>query len=87
MDVITCVAGSSSYLYSYSPFLSVKIVVTTPFESTVLKRAGLAEFQRIIREEDPPRPSTRISALAELRSRQQRPSATPADAATVAGSF
>src|ERR1035437_8652218 len=35
----------------------------TPFDAQRLVAAGLDEIRRIIREEDPPRPSTRISTL------------------------
>ena len=38
---------------------------TLPFDPAVLRQAGYAEIQRIIREEDPPRPSTRLSGLGK----------------------
>ncbi len=37
---------------------------TTPFESETLKRVGLDEMRRIIREQEPPTPSRRVSTLA-----------------------
>jgi hypothetical protein len=38
-----------------------------PFDPAALRRAGMAEIQRIIREVEPPKPSTRLSTLgAEL---------------------
>ncbi|NQV31720.1 MAG: hypothetical protein HQ515_03455, partial [Phycisphaeraceae bacterium] len=35
----------------------------SPFDATTLRRAAMGEIQRIIREEEPLRPSTRISAM------------------------
>src|SRR5258708_37692395 len=35
----------------------------TPFDAKRLVKAGLDEIRRIIREEEPPRPSTRLGAL------------------------
>ena len=49
-----------------------------PFDSRSLRAAGYAEIQRIIREEEPPRPSTRLSTLGDdstvaARARNTRP--------------
>ncbi len=41
----------------------------TPFDRERLDSAGLDEMRRIIREEDPPRPSTRLSTLNDARDR------------------
>jgi len=42
---------------------------STPFDSETLKQAGFDEMRRIIREDEPPRPSARVSTLdAEARS-------------------
>src|SRR5262249_686144 len=38
---------------------------TTPFDKERLHRAGYDELRRIIREEEPPKPSTRISTLGQ----------------------
>jgi tetratricopeptide (TPR) repeat protein len=38
---------------------------TTPFDKARLKEVGFDELRRIIREEEPPRPSTRISTLGQ----------------------
>jgi tetratricopeptide (TPR) repeat protein len=38
---------------------------TTPFDAERLRRAGYDEMRRIIREEEPPRPSTRLSTLGQ----------------------
>ena len=37
-----------------------------PFDPKSLRSKGLSEIQRIIREEDPPRPSTRLTAIQEV---------------------
>jgi len=36
---------------------------TTPFEGDTLKKVGLDELRRLIREEEPPRPSQRVCTL------------------------
>jgi len=36
-----------------------------PFDSTTLRQAGFGEIQRIIREQEPPKPSTRLSSLGD----------------------
>src|SRR5262249_32177984 len=38
---------------------------TTPFDGERLRTAGYDEMRRIIREEEPPKPSTRISTLGQ----------------------
>ena len=40
---------------------------TTPFDQERLREAAYDEMRRIIREEEPPQPSTRISTLGEAR--------------------
>src|SRR5262249_46083415 len=40
----------------------------TPFEASRLTKVSYDEFRRIIREEEPPKPSTRISTLGEAAS-------------------
>ncbi len=52
-----------SDIYSLGVLLYALLVGSTPFESKTLRSAGFAEIQRIIREVDPPRPSTRASSL------------------------
>ena len=52
-------------IYSLGVLLYELLVGALPFDSATLRKAGYAQIQRIIRDGEPPKPSTRFSSMGD----------------------
>jgi len=53
-------------VYSLGVLLYELLTGVTPFDAEKLRSAAFGEIERIIREQEPPKPSTRLSTVADL---------------------
>ncbi len=70
-------------IYSLGVMLYELLTSTTPLDSRKLRSASFMELQRIIREDEPPRPSARLTGLTTLSDVAQRRRTAPQSLAGV----